>query len=79
MPYNGFPGEMFKAYSWILFLSSEALKMFESEHFPYDTSTNIKQCFETATGNKAIAKNFLLCGCACHLYILESKENWRKI
>jgi hypothetical protein len=53
--------------------------MFESEHFPYDTSTNIKQCFETATGNKAIAKNFLLYGCACHLDVLESKENWRKI
>lgn len=54
--------------------------MLESEHVPYDpTSTNTKQCFETATGNNAISKNVLLCGCACHLDILESKENWRKI
>jgi len=54
--------------------------MLESEHFPYDpTSKNIKQYFETATGNKAIAKNFLLYGCAFHLDILESKENWRNV
>jgi hypothetical protein len=54
--------------------------MHESEHFSYDpTSTKIKQCFETATGNKAVAKNFLLYGCACHLDVLDSKENWRNI
>jgi hypothetical protein len=54
--------------------------MLEYDHFPYDpASTNIKQCFETATGNKAIAKNFLLYGCACHLDVLDSKENWCKI
>lgn len=53
--------------------------MLESEHFPYDpTSTYIQQRFETATGNKTIEKNFLLHGCACHLDVLDSKENWRK-
>jgi hypothetical protein len=54
--------------------------MLESELYPYDpTSKKIKQCFETATGNKAIAKNFLLYGCACHLDVLDSKEIWRNI